>query len=337
MRSIFTLVWACIAFVSFSQSPTTLTAKSGTGDWDVATTWLEGQVPANGNIVVIPSTSTVLVKGNLYHALATKPNLKIQIDGTLQFEPSGILELGVNSIIQLTSSSSKITSQVTSNSQLILINNVTKYNASQDQTLTGPAFATSTTGTSGGVPGSGFSAGVLPIKLESFTAQAKGSRIVLNWVTAEEINFSHFVVEKSANARTWSVLQTVSAKGEAAVYNAIDPHPFPGDNFYRLRSVDLDGTFEYAQVLKVSGGKPQSAYISPNPAGPQVTVSLSAAPAAPVLLQLVANNGQVVRQGLFAPGNNRIRLDLQGTTPGLYTLLLRAGSSIIEASQLLVQ
>jgi hypothetical protein len=330
MRSIFTLVWACLAFVSFSQ--TTITAKSGTGDWSQANTWESGQVPTNGNLVLIPSTSTVLVKGNVYSSLVTKPNLTIQIDGTLQFEPSGILDLGANSTIQLSTASSKITSQNTSNSQLIIINGVTKYNASVDQTLIGPRFASSSTSSSP----TGFSFGVLPIKLTSFTAQAKGSRITLNWSTVEEINSSHFVVEKSTNARSWVPIQTIATQGVGTGYSCFDGTPASGDNFYRLKLVDIDGRFEYSQVLKISGGKAVSAYVSPNPAATEVTVSLSAAPTATVHLQLVANSGQVVREGLFE-GASLLRLGLQGVRPGVYTLLLRDGTSLIEASQLLVR
>lgn len=331
MRSIFTLLLAIIACTSFSQ--TVITANSGTGDWDKTGTWDISQIPGNGTVVVIPSNSTVVVKGNIYNTLQTKPNLKIQIDGTLQFEPSGVLDLGATSTVQLTSNTSKITSQNTSNSQLIIINGATKYNASLDQTLTGPAFASASTGTSPG----GFSDGVLPIKLSSFTAQTQRNIITLKWTTAEESNNSHFEVEKSTNARQWTFVQRVAAEGQPANYTCSDASPAADDVYYRLKSVDWDGKSEFSHVVKVARSRNLAAHVSPNPTRQQVTVSLSTASAAPVQVQLVTSNGQVIQEGIFAKGSSLIHLNLQGTKAGIYTLVLREGSSVIETSQLLIQ
>lgn len=331
MRSIFTLLLATIACSSFSQ--TVVTAKPGIGEWDKTETWDVSQTPTNGTVVVIPSTSTVVVKGNIYNSLPTKPNLTIRIDGTLRFEPSGVLDLGATSTVQLTSGTSQITSQNTSNSQLMIIGGVTKYNASLDPTLTGPAFASISTGISPG----GFTVGVLPIKLQSFTAQAQNNRVVLKWTTSEEINNSHYEVEKSTNARQWALIQRVAAEGQPADYTYSDAATASSEVYYRLKSVDRDGKSEYSHIVKVVRSRSLAAYVSPNPARTQVTVSLSTASTAPLQLQLVANNGQVVREGFFAKGSSLIQLGLQGTRAGIYTLVLREGSSVIEASQLLIQ
>lgn len=329
MRRFFTLVLACIAISSYSQ--TTFTANPGTGNWAADATWDQGTVPADKDIVKIPSTSTVVVKGDIYKS--TRPNLTIQISGTLQFEPSGELDLGANSTIQLTSNLASITSTNNSASELILISGVVKYAANKDQTLFGPAFSSSATGTAPG----GFSVGTLPIKLKSFTAQAQNNRVVLRWSTAEEINNSHFEVEKSTNARQWALIQRVGAEGRPADYTYTDATPASSEVYYRLRSVDRDGKSEYSHIVKLARSRSLTAYVSPNPARTQVTVSLSTASAAPVQVQLVAHNGQVVKEGFFAKGSALIHLGLQGTRAGIYTLVLREGSSVIEAAQLLIQ
>lgn len=331
MRKIFTLVLACIACSSFSQ--TVITAKPGTGEWDNTGTWINTKVPVDNDIVVIPNGSTVTVKGNVYRDNPIKPNLTIQIRGLLDFDPSGILDLGVNSSIQLFSETSMITSSTGSASEIIRIGGTTKYNASKTQTVIGPVYANSSTG----VAPSGFSVGVLPIKLKTFTARALASKVHLEWTTAEEINNSHFEVERSTNARVWSSIQTVSAKGEPASYTYSDAAPAGGDVYYRLKSVDIDGKSEYSHVVKVARNRSLTAFVSPNPARSRVTVSLSIASAAPLQVQLVANNGQVVKEGFFAKGSSLIHLGLQGTRAGIYTLVLREGSSVLEASQLLIQ
>src|SRR5215204_2535032 len=180
MRSIFTLLLATIALNALSQ--TTITAKAGTGDWDKTVTWDKSQIPTNNDIVIIPATSTVLIKGDVYKIPVPAPNLTIQIAGSLEFQASGKLNLGTNSTIQLLTGTATITSQNPSNSQMIVVNGITKYNAGIDGTLTGPKYASSSTAASGSLA-SGFSFGVLPVKLLSFTVQAKANQVLLKWST----------------------------------------------------------------------------------------------------------------------------------------------------------
>lgn len=331
MRMIFTLVMACIACSAISQ--TTFKPVINPGEWSDPATWDQNDVPGDDDIVLIPADFKVVIKGDIYNKELVKPDLNIQISGVLQFEASGRLDLGAGSLIQIYTAEARITSTNGSGSELIYIGGETKYLASKTQTITGPAYANSGTGVAPG----GFGPGVLPVKLKSFTAQAQSTRVALKWSTAEEINSSHFVVERSSNARTWSLIQTIPARGAAADYTALDAAPASGDNFYRLQSVDHDGQTEYSPVLKVARSRSLAAYISPNPATSGVTVSLSTAATAPVQLQLVAASGQVVRQAVFARGSSLLRLGLEGTRPGIYTLVLREGALVIEATKLMIQ
>ena len=336
MRSIFTLVLATIAFLTNAQTTNTVIGNNKYGNnegWVAKENWSEGRVPTNGDIVVIPSGQTITVKGQPY---TTPASLTIRINGTLNFEPSGKLDLSSISTIQIFSSGSIVSSST--NSEVITINNIVKYRGGIDPSpLTGPAFASTSTGTSGSTTfASGFTMGTLPVKLKSFTAQAKGAQISLKWSTAEELNNRAFIIERSTNARNWTPIQTVAAKGEAADYSALDGTPAPGDNFYRLQSVDIDGKTEYSNVVKVARGRSLSAFVSPNPASGKVTVSLSTATTEALHLQLVSNNGQVVKEARYATGTSLVQFGLKGIAPGVYTLLLRNGNTTLEASQLLV-
>lgn len=338
MRRIFTLVLACIALNSYSQK--SLRAKQN-GIWDVPSTWENvtsgtsepvTNMPQNGDIVEIPKDITVTMSNTPYPDNKARPKLTINIFGVLGFTDPGNdkLYLDQGSTIQVFAGGAILTDR--SNTEIIAISTGSSDNIvwnGQPATISGPAYATSTT--------SGFVNSTLPIKLKSFTAQAQINRVVLKWSTAEEINNSHFEVEKSTNARQWSLIQRVAAEGQPADYTHTDAAAASSEVYYRLRSVDLDGKSEYSHIVKVGRSRSLTAYVSPNPARTQVTVSLSTASAAPLQVQLVANNGQVVREGFFAKGSSLIQLGLQGTRAGIYTLVLREGSSVIEASQLLVQ
>jgi hypothetical protein len=335
MRSIFTLVLATIALSAFSQTTIKVVNNGSSGPvsgWLLPSNWDLNRIPLSGDIVEIPEGKTITLKGQAYPSAV---DLTVRIYGTLDFEPSGKLDLTSAGTIQIFSGGS-ITSD-NNNSEVITINSVVKYRGGTDLSpLTGPAFASAATGASG-TTATGFGFGVLPIKLKSFTALAKGAQISLKWSTEEEINTRSFIIERSTNARTWTPIQTVAAKGEAADYAAIDVTLAPGDNFYRLQSVDMDGKTEYSNVVKVARGRSLAAFVSPNPASGQVTVSLSTAATEPLHLQLVSSNGQVVKQARYASGTTLIQFGVKGSTSGVYTLLLRNGNTTVEATQLLIK
>ncbi len=96
--------------------------------------------------------------------------------------------------------------------------------------------------------------GVLPVQLTYFNAQAIGDRVDLNWETAWERNSREFVVERSNDLKEFGAIGRVAAAGEAdgkRQYTFTDATPLPGTNYYRLRAVDKDDTFEYSKVRDV--------------------------------------------------------------------------------------
>ncbi|MCB0514406.1 MAG: hypothetical protein KDC60_08255, partial [Bacteroidetes bacterium] len=95
---------------------------------------------------------------------------------------------------------------------------------------------------------------VLPIELLSFTGYNDGDVNVLNWVTASERNSSKFEIEKSSDASTFEYIGEVPAAGNSIIelgYNFIDPNPQFGDNYYRLKMIDSDGTFKYSEIINI--------------------------------------------------------------------------------------
>ncbi|ACT91881.1 peptidase S8 and S53 subtilisin kexin sedolisin [Dyadobacter fermentans DSM 18053] len=93
----------------------------------------------------------------------------------------------------------------------------------------------------------------LPVKLAVFSATAAEQATRLEWLTELEENASHFEVQRSADARTWTALAArIPAQGEGGHrYEATDPSPLPGLNYYRLKMVDLDESYAFSQIVSV--------------------------------------------------------------------------------------
>ena len=109
----------------------------------------------------------------------------------------------------------------------------------------------------------------LPVRLAGFSATPAENSTHLEWRTAEEENVSHFEIQRSPDARTWTSLAlNAPAIGEGGHrYEAVDVSPLAGVAYYRLKMIDLDGTFAYSQIVSVdfAGTGNSPVVLFPNP------------------------------------------------------------------------
>ncbi len=94
----------------------------------------------------------------------------------------------------------------------------------------------------------------LPVQLVQFDATQVGTAVVLDWTTASERETHYFEVERSGDLGSWVPIGSVDAAGtsiHSVGYEFQDTSPVRGTNYYRLRMVDIDGTFEYSPVRQV--------------------------------------------------------------------------------------
>ncbi len=108
----------------------------------------------------------------------------------------------------------------------------------------------------------------LPVELTSFTSNVLDDQIILSWSTASQLNFSHFEVEHSVNAMDWTMLTSIEGEGttnELMEYSYTHNLPHNGKNYYRLRMVDLDETFEYSEIVTANANANNAVVLSPNP------------------------------------------------------------------------
>ncbi len=92
----------------------------------------------------------------------------------------------------------------------------------------------------------------LPVELTHFEVQqTNDSQVEIRWSTASEINTEFFEVQKSEDGITYAPIGRVLASGsahESTSYRLLDKALQPGTFYYRLRMVDLDGSFAYSPV-----------------------------------------------------------------------------------------
>ncbi|MFK7808516.1 MAG: T9SS type A sorting domain-containing protein [Saprospiraceae bacterium] len=92
----------------------------------------------------------------------------------------------------------------------------------------------------------------LPVELVRFSASKENYNITLTWETASEINNEKFEIEHSVDGERFVKIGTEKAKPleeAAGLYQFIHRKPEVGNHYYRLKQIDLDGTFEYSEVV----------------------------------------------------------------------------------------
>ena len=105
------------------------------------------------------------------------------------------------------------------------------------------------------------SVGTPIVKLSSFTAMLNNNnKVDLKWSTEIETNLSHIMVEKSTDGKNFKDAALVftygntTAKSDYAFADNITKIK-SGSVYYRLRSVDVDGTTQYSETCIVTISK----------------------------------------------------------------------------------
>lgn len=169
---------------------------------------------------------------------------------------------------------------------------------------------------------------VLPITLTDFTAKQVNGKTQLNWITQTEINSRYFIVERSTDNNGFQPIDTVSAAGSSTIairYTSTDKNPVAGNNYYRLRMVDLDGHTEYSKTIRVQNGSVSdvSLDVYPNPATDKITVRYSSTQDGNITL--LNAQGAIVKCVATSKANSQTSIDLTNCAKGFYYIVYESG------------
>lgn len=110
----------------------------------------------------------------------------------------------------------------------------------------------------------------LPVEIQYFNAQSVKGGVQLNWATASETNSSHFVVEKSFDAKEWTVLAKIKTFNKPSNYSFDDASNLSA--YYRLSEVGTDEKIEVFKAIFVERFS-SKLEVFPNPSVGAVTIS----------------------------------------------------------------
>jgi hypothetical protein len=212
---------------------------------------------------------------------------------------------------------------------IITKDNTTGLSASVD--LTGGGFATDEIEFYDPyVVDSSIACGILPLRWLSFTAASSAPYVTtLDWSTADEINTSHFEIQRSAGPQ--AVFQTIgrveadTEQQHVHHYNFVDVNARPGKNYYRIRQLDHDGRDQYSIIRTITyEARTVGVEAWPNPASDHLMVNIESFNS-PGTLQLIDMSGRLIYHFDITSEINHHEIDLDAFREGAYILKVEGG------------
>lgn len=164
---------------------------------------------------------------------------------------------------------------------------------------------------------------VLPVDLLYFTARVVKEGIKAEWATSKEEGFDYFVVEHSIDGVNFSEIGKLPSAGyntnTKVEYSYLHLNPVNSINYYRLKAMDLDGSFEYFGPIAQSFSGEKQIQLYPNPVSEgYLNVQLNFNPSEDSRLTILNMHGIEVLNVLNVDVQNKF--EANNLSKGLYLL-----------------
>ncbi|MBE0539427.1 MAG: right-handed parallel beta-helix repeat-containing protein [Ignavibacterium sp.] len=201
--------------------------------------------------------------------------------------------------------------------------------------------------------------GPIPVELTSFAANVINRKVMLNWITATELNNSGFEIQKGSHTSIslsvidWKSIGFINGNGtttEKSYYFFEDNNPGNGKSYYRLKQIDYDGSFEYSNIVEVDLNIPTQFSLEqnyPNPFNPSTkikysipSVTLGEVEGSRVILKvfgILGNEVATLVDEEKPAGNYEVNFDASKFSSGVYFYELQAGDFVDMKKMILIK
>ena len=174
----------------------------------------------------------------------------------------------------------------------------------------------------------------IPLTLIYFNlANNTTGKVELQWKTAQEINVSHFNIEKSLDGKNWIKIGHVKAtgrEGSIQTYIYTDVSMPSNVNYYRLQVVDDDARSDYSPVRLITSNGDAEVRIYPTLTSSNSTVYIEGISPENAMVELFGTSGKIYHK--IKMYSNSIALP--GIPPGIYQVRV---TSLVTKSAVCLQ
>ena len=168
---------------------------------------------------------------------------------------------------------------------------------------------------------------ILPITIEEFKGRLVNKTVELNWTLGSEIDVDRYEIERSNDGENFKTIGNLTAgNSENTVsYEFRDIQPVPGNNYYRIRFVELDGSTSFSETIVIKLEGPRVVGVYPNPLQDVLNLDVAGFEAGDAELSLFSAAGQLVyKSNWYYDGfANTLTVSLPNLSDGIYLYSLR--------------
>ncbi len=172
----------------------------------------------------------------------------------------------------------------------------------------------------------------LPVELVEFSGTPETDHNRLVWSTLSEINSDRFELQRASDGISFEKIGEVKGAGNSISllnYEFRDTDVVPGEMYYRLRIIDIDGSYEYSGTIAISRSDLNDGlvkYVYPNPFLDELNIVMNRS-SVPVNVKLYDLSGKMVidRTVGSTDGINSFRVPTSGLSEGVYLIQVTDG------------
>lgn len=169
---------------------------------------------------------------------------------------------------------------------------------------------------------------ILPVTLESFNASIDAGSVQLTWKTSNEIGLNRYEVERSNDGISFQYMGSVTAS-HANTYSFTD-HKITGeDYYYRIKMIDLDGTYKLSHIVSIKGQLNVDIKTVPNPVRNNLLVYHPKA-SGDGTLEIRDAKGLLMKYNKIPVNTVATSVDMSSLSSGLYYVTYKAGNVMIS-------
>jgi len=180
----------------------------------------------------------------------------------------------------------------------------------------------------------------LPVTFIDIKAAVQSKQVNVKWNVGQEVNIQRYTMLRSANGIDFSEIGNVDAM-QLSSYQFVDQHPEIGNNYYKVKSIGIDGSIQYSKIAAVKfGSNAHMITILPNPVGKDGIFYIAGMTnsGSDIQVNLFDASGRKVYQNKVVYANgNQIRVSLpKSINAGVYQICLN-GTSLSFCESLIIK
>lgn len=176
---------------------------------------------------------------------------------------------------------------------------------------------------------------VLPVELLSFDTECTNDGARINFTSGEESLFNRFEIQRTYDGMMFETIESIEAKGSFSEYEYID-NTKSQTTYYRLKMIDLNGDFEYTEIISSDCINNKPADFSVLYGDDQIFLNLEMPYNMNAEVMIMNTSGQLI-QNSFITGTGKVKLDLDPMSKGVYFVRVKSVNASFDLTKKMVK